>query len=217
MKVLTLVALFSSLSAGDEQPLDVVFVIDVGHQMAEWHPQLVAGARLASYELSLDDRTAVVAASSSPKVVIGLNSKRDELSRAFQKSAVSIWAQKDKPRLFDAVALAIKIFPAADRTRKRFVIALTNTADTQSVSAPTHIIEQARKSTIAITFVVIAPSGSTYGDPQLNIPRRIRHFNEDAVARSFRLIADRSGGEVFVLNLDGYVLGKVIAHLKGAD
>lgn len=97
----------------------------------------------------------------------------------------------------------------------RHIVILTNDGDRGSRQRPEDIIREATKAKISISFVVLVPSSTLgLGTHSVDLPRPTQHSDEEVVAQGFRAIADKTGGKVITMNLDGYVLRKVVSRLK---
>ncbi len=199
--------------------LDVVFLLDISPTMIEPERAVAAGARLASFELGAADRIGLMTFVSRTTTILPPGSPAGDLPKAFQRATRSIIERRGPPELLDALVEAISALMAARDDRKRIIVAITNQADRASKHTVQEVIQQARLKNIEIHLVLIAkPSGAKIDSPYPPVPRvTVPYPDVDAAAVQLRPIAEGTGGKLSVHDLNGYVLRKVLAELKGAD
>jgi hypothetical protein len=194
---------------------DIVVLLDVGQNMTAPASFVARGARLAAYELGPTDRIAVMSFSSSTKVQLGLTSNTEKMDEALRKATRTTFRVTAKHPLYDAIREAIDQFPQPPSPKRRStIVVITNDVDGGSVHTPDELIREAKARGVAIWVFLVANPYPQPGRVQNGYPR-IPYPDVQFAADQFRPIAEKTGGNVVIRDMNGYVLRQAIAACKG--
>ncbi len=218
LRTCVLLPFLACLAFGNsDPPLDILFMLDVSQNMADPAAFVTAGARLATFELSPNDRVAVMSFSSGAKLQAGFTSDAGEIGKALTRSTRTIVRRSGKRCLYDALTLALEQFPAKlDPSRRRVVAVITNDVDQGSTRAPADIIRDAGAKGVAVWGFLMA---SPYPDrfQQKNGYPGTRYPDVQFAAKQLQPLAKETGGKVVIRDTNGYVLRYAIAACKGEE
>jgi uncharacterized protein (DUF58 family) len=200
-------AAYSGVACERTTAVDAVFVLDLGQSMIYVQKGLASGARLAAFELSPEDRVAILGFSSEFKTFLPLGQHLQEFDTAFRDASSRPAGRRGTSRLFDALLGAMALFPVAkDTTRCPVVFAITNDEDRGSTHGGADVVRAAAAKGVVISFVLIR-------NP---IPMvRARYPDVDAAAGRLREVAVPTGGNVVVRDFSNYILRQLVASAHG--
>ncbi len=217
LRICTSLLCFATLAAGKSKPLDILFLLDVSQNMSGPTDFVIAGARLATFELGQSDRVAVVTFSSGPKTRVGFTGDGQKIEKAFGNANRTVVRLSGKVRLYDALCAAIDQFPAMpDPNRKRVIAVITNDVDRGSTRGPTDVIREAKTRGVAIWgFLIASPYARRF--QQKNGHPGVPYPDVHAAAQQLEPVAGATGGKVSIRDPNGYVLREAIAACKGEE
>lgn len=206
-----LLVLLSCLAMAQPAPFDLVFVLDVGKSMAEPAKFIREGARLAAYELTPDDRVALLSYSSSTTKQLDFTGSPEKLRDAFWKASTRSAKNSGPLVLYDSIFAAIQMFPRqADGRRRRFIAVITNDTDRASRHQPGELVRESKERGIAILIVLIKNSQAMAqpGHPRNAYP------DVSQAAKELRQLAEETGGDILFKDMNGYVLRQTLAACR---
>jgi uncharacterized protein (DUF58 family) len=199
------------------KPLDIVFLLDVGEPMRDSAEFVVAGARLAAFELRNNDRVAIVSYSSGAKVRTGLTNDTSRMERAFQSCIRTRTTGIGQSKLHDALLKSIGEFKeklAPDRNR--VIAVITNDSGDDRDGMARDLIAKAKDKGVAIWFFLIASPFSEPGGQGWRLSR-IPYPDVHAAAQRLTPLASETGGTVSVKDPNGYVLRQIVEVCRGKE
>jgi len=191
--------------------LDVVITLDVGETMIEGARQIAAGTRLALYELAPDDRVAVMAFGSSPKLHSDFTDASRKTEESMHRATRWVIRRAGKSRLYDALHAAVMRFPEwLNASRRRAVLIFTDSVDEGSRTSVANVVQEASRRGVTIYGSVI-----TCARPFLFGPNPCA--DTGMVVKGLRPLTTATKGGVSVRSLSGYALREAIARLKSGE
>jgi hypothetical protein len=214
---LCLVVICLALQSGAQTyKLDLVLLFDVSTTMAATQEALKEGAHLATYELSENDRVAVMSYSNKSKTVLDFKNDPALIEEALQKVNPPLFRNSDLQSLNDALFEAFKQFPQRpEPERKRVVGIITNNADRGSTRQESELINAAKAKNITVWIFLVQnpkPSKSRLSGAQ----KQSSYSNVQLAEKRLEPFAEEMGGGARVTETNGFTLRKVLAVCKGS-